>query len=258
MILRQFLHTDPVVAASYLVGCGGQGVAAVIDPVGDPSLYLRSAAESGMAIRYVIDTHVHADHISSGSALAMHAGARYVLHAHAGATYDFFSVHDGERLKLGNVVADVLHVPGHTPEHIALVVTDRTRSEEAWVVFTGHTLMVGDMGRTELATSAEEGARALFASAERLRALPDYVSVLPGAFSGSVCGRGLSGNPISTIGFERRFNRAFAITDREQFITHMMRDIPPPPVDAAVTRALNLGIVKPTGHHAAAATGTAV
>jgi glyoxylase-like metal-dependent hydrolase (beta-lactamase superfamily II) len=242
MILRQFLHTDPVVAASYVVGCGGRGVAAVIDPVGDPSLYLRTAAASGMAIRYVIDTHVHADHISSGRALAMHASAFYALHATAGAEYDFLAVHDGERLELGNVVVDVLHVPGHTPEHVALAVTDRTRADEPWLVLTGHTLMVGDMGRTELATSAEEGARALFNSAERLRRLADHVIVLPGAFSGSVCGRGLSGNPVSTIGFERRFNRAFAIGDRDAFISHMVRDIPPPPPHAAATRAHNLGV----------------
>jgi len=93
---------------------------------------------------------------------------------------------DGDQLEMGNVVAEVWHVPGHTPEHIALVVTDRTRGAEPWLVLTGHTLMVGDMGRTELATSAEEGARALYKSAQRLRALPDYVALLPGAFSGSV------------------------------------------------------------------------
>ena len=107
--------------------------------------------------------------------------------------------------------------------------------------FTGHTLMVGDMGRTELAATAEEGARALAASAERLRTLPDHVVVLPGAFSGSVCGRGLSGTPLSTIGFERRFNRAFGVTDVEAFVALMLRDIPPPPPRAAETRAINMG-----------------
>jgi hydroxyacylglutathione hydrolase len=104
---------------------------------------------------------------------------------------------------------------------------------------------VGDMGRTELATSAEEGARALFESAQRLKALPDYITVLPGAFSGSVCGRGLSGNPGSTIGFERRFNKAFGIADRDAFIEYMLRDTPPPPPDAARVRAENLGLLDP-------------
>src|SRR5438093_2079017 len=141
-----------------------------------------------MTIKYVVDTHIHADHRSSGRALARDASAKYVLFADAGAAYDYLEVLDGERLELGSVVAQVLHVPGHTPEHIALAVTDRTRGSDPWLLFTGHTLMVGDMGRTELATSAEDGARALFRSAQRLRALPDHVVVLPGAFSGSVCG----------------------------------------------------------------------
>jgi hypothetical protein len=104
--------------------------------------------------------------------------------------------------------------------------------------------MVGDLGRTELATSAETGARALFDSAERLRALPDHVAVFPGASAGSVCGRGLSGNPMSTIGFERRFNRAFAITDREAFLEYMLRDTPPRPPNAALLRAENLGMTQ--------------
>jgi hypothetical protein len=101
--------------------------------------------------------------------------------------------------------------------------------------------MVGDMGRTELATTAERGARDLFESAERLHRLPDHVTVFPGAFSGSVCGRGLSGNPVSTVGYERRFNRAFAMRDREAFVAHMLRDVPQPPPRAAETRAANLG-----------------
>ena len=198
-----------------------------------------------MVIRYVVDTHVHADHISSGRALAEAAGAEYVLHADAGASYAYRGVHDGERLELGNTVVEVLHVPGHTPEHIALAVIDRTRAAEPWLAVTGHTLMVGDMGRTELATSAEDGAQALFESAERLKALPDHVTLLPGAFAGSVCGRGLSGNPISTIGYERRFNTAFRITDRDEFVEYMLRDTPPRPPDAARVRAANLGLEQP-------------
>ena len=243
MILRQFLDVDPVVAASYLVGCGGKGVAAVIDPVGDPERYLDAAEAHGMRISHVIDTHVHADHVSAGPALAEAAGANYVLWEEAGAAHATKGVAAGEVLELGNVRLDVWHTPGHTPEHIALVVTDRTRGPEPWAVFTGHTLMVGDMGRTELATSAEEGARALFRSARRLRELPDHVEVLPGAFSGSVCGRGLSGKPSSTIGFERRFNRAFALDDEAEFVALMLRDVPPAPPAAAETRARNLGVL---------------
>jgi hydroxyacylglutathione hydrolase len=243
MILRQFLHTHPVVAASYLFGCGGNASGAVIDPVAEPGFYLHAAEETGMRILHVIDTHGHADHVSTGRALADAAGATYVLHADSGAAFPFHAVRDGDQLTLGNVLAEVLHVPGHTPEHIALLVTDRTRGSEPWFVATGHTLMVGDLGRTELASSAEVGANALFDSAARLRALPDHVEVLPGAFSGSVCGRGLSGKPTSTIGFERRFNRAFAMADHAAFVAHMLRDVPPAPPAAAETRARNLGLI---------------
>lgn len=240
MILRQYLHFDPV-AISYLFGCGGQSAAAVVDPLGDIEPYLRAAEETGMVIRYVIDTHLHADHLSAGRRLAEATGAPYVLFEEAPAAAPFKGVRDGDVLELGNVVAEVLHTPGHTPEHICLAVRDRTRADEPWFVLTGHTLMVGDLGRTELASSAEEGARTLFRSIGRLKALPDYVEVLPGAFSGSVCGRKLSGKPSSTIGFERRNNEAFRIEDEEAFVRAMLADIPEPPAQAAELRAANSG-----------------
>jgi hydroxyacylglutathione hydrolase len=240
MILRQFLHTEPV-AASYLFGCGGKAAGAVVDPVGDLAPYLAAAEATGLRIFYVIDTHLHADHVSAGRALAEAAGAEYVLSSNADAAFHFKDVRNSDELELGNVVVKVLHTPGHTPEHISLLVTDRTRSAEPWFVLTGHTLMVGDLGRTELATSAEEGARALFRSAQVLKALPDHLEILPGAYSGSVCGRGLSGKPTSTIGFEKLNNRAFRIEDEEEFVRTMVADIPPAPPEAARTRALNSG-----------------
>lgn len=241
MILRSFLHNDPV-AISYLLGCGGKATSAVVDPVGDTEPYLRAAESTGMAISYVIDTHIHADHISAGRRLAEAAGAAYVLFANASAHGPFTGVHDGDVLELGNVAIEVLHTPGHTPEHICLLVTDRTRADEPWFVLTGHTLMVGDLGRTELAASAEEGARTLFRSVARLKGLPDYVEVLPGAYSGSVCGRKLSGKPSSTIGFERRHNEAFGIGDEDAFVRAMLTDIPEPPASAAEFRAANAGL----------------
>jgi glyoxylase-like metal-dependent hydrolase (beta-lactamase superfamily II) len=238
MILRQFLHTDPV-AISYLFGCGGRSMAAVVDPVGDIAPYLQAAKDTGMRILYVVDTHIHADHASSGRRLAEAAGAEYVLFAEAEAVPSFRGVRDRDVLDLGNVVAEILHTPGHTPEHISLFVTDRTRAAEPWFVLTGHTLMVGDVGRTELATTVEAGARVLVHSLQRLKTLPDYVEVLPGAFSGSVCGRSLSGRPTSTIGFEKRHNAAFRIENEEEFVRLMSTDIPPPPPGAAELRAAN-------------------
>jgi len=240
MIFRQFLHVDPV-AASYLFGCGGKASAAVVDPLGDVSPYLRAAEATGMRIRYVVDTHLHADHLSAGRTLADEAEAEYVLFADANATFPFRGVRDGDVLELGNVSIKVLHTPGHTPEHISLLVTDHTRSDEPWFVFTGHTLMVGDLGRTELATSAEDGARALFESIQKLKSLPDYLEVLPGAYSGSVCGRSLSGKPTSTIGFEKRHNKAFRIDDEDTFLRAMLADVPPAPPQAAQVRAVNSG-----------------
>jgi glyoxylase-like metal-dependent hydrolase (beta-lactamase superfamily II) len=242
VILRQFLHADPV-GVSYLFGCGGKAVGAVVDPAGDVQRYLDAATATGLRIRYVVDTHIHADHLSSGRALAEAAGAEYVLFADAEAARPFRAVRDGDRLELGNVAAETLHTPGHTPEHICLLVTDRTRAQEPWLVITGHTLMVGDVGRTELVASAEHGARDLFRSLDRLKALPDYLEVLPGALAGSVCGRGLSGAPLSTIGFERRNNPAFRIEEEDAFVAAMLKDIPPPPARAAEFRAANAGLV---------------
>jgi glyoxylase-like metal-dependent hydrolase (beta-lactamase superfamily II) len=214
----------------------------VCDPIDDVEVYLRAAQENGVKIQYVIDSHVHTDHISTGRRLAEQTGARYVLHSSAGAHYAFKPANHGDVLDLGNVQIGILHTPGHTPEHISLLVSDKTRGPEPWFLLTGHTLMVGDMGRTELAASAEEGAGMLFETVQNLKSLPDYVEVLPGAFAGSVCGRALSGKPMSTIGFERRFNRAFQIADRDEFVRHMLREIPTPPANAKENRALNMGL----------------
>lgn len=242
MIFRQFLHTTPI-GASYLFGCGGQGQCVVVDPVEEIGAYLEASRETGMRMVHVIDSHVHADHRSGGRALAETSGARYLVHESVDGAPEA-GLKDGDELTLGNVRIHVLHTPGHTPEHVSLLVTDRTRGIEPWFVLTGHTLMVGDMGRTELATSAEIGANALFESAARLRALPDHIEIWPGAFAGSVCGRRLSGKPSSTIGFERRFNRAFATLERNAFVQLMLADIPERPANADQIRAENLQAIR--------------
>ncbi len=244
MIVRQFLHRDPV-AISYLLGCVGQGMGAVVDPLFPIEPYPRAAEAERTPIRFVIDTHLHADHVSAGRALAQTADAAYVLHESAGTAFAFQPARDSGTLSLGNVALSVLHTPGHTPEHLSLLVTDRTRAPEPWLLLSGHTLMVGDVGRTELASDAAAGARTLFASLARLKALPDHVEILPGAFAGSVCGRGLSGNPSSTIGFERRFDEALSTAEEDRFVAFMLANIPPPPPEAAATRARNAGYAIP-------------
>jgi hydroxyacylglutathione hydrolase len=201
VILRQFLHTDPV-AISYLFGCGGKACAAVVDPVDDVGAYLDVAHATGMKIWYVIDSHIHADHVSTGRSLAQAARAEYVLFASAEARSGFRAVRDGEVLPLGNVTVEVPHTPVHTPEHICLLVA---------------------------AMNAEQGARSLFRSLRRLKTLPDCIEVLPRAYAGSICGRGLSAKPASTIGFEKRHNVAFGIADEATFVASMLADIPPPP-----------------------------
>lgn len=143
------------------------------DPIDDPDLYIRVAQENNLNIRYVIDTHLHADHVSGGRRLAELSGAEYVLHESADTQYAFLRVRDGEVLDLGNVKIQVLHTPGHTPEHISLLVTDKTRGPEPWFLLTGHTLMVGDVGRTELASEPEAGATQLFGTIQRLKEFPE-------------------------------------------------------------------------------------
>lgn len=241
MILRQYLHKEPI-GISYLFGCVSKTSAAIIDPVNDFEFYIRAAAEAGVRILYVIDTHIHADHISTGRKLAAATGAEYILSSKANVSFSFKAVNDKDILKLGNVSIEFWQTPGHTPEHLSLLVRDHTRADEPWFVATGHTLMAGDLGRTELAASAESGAKDLFTSIARLKALPDYVEIMPGAYAGSVCGRRLSGKPSSTIGFEKRYNQAFKIINEAEFIQFMTKDIPPEPEAAAELRALNSGL----------------
>jgi hydroxyacylglutathione hydrolase len=228
--------------ASYLVGCGGEGVCAVIDPrVENVDAYAAAAAAKEMRIAYVIDTHIQADHRSGGRLLAERTGSSYALHRSSEVGFSFEPLEDGQVLELGNVVARVMHTPGHTPESICLVVTDRRRGDEPWLVLTGDTLFSGAVGRPDLPGQVEKSAAALYDSVRRLLALSDTVEVYPAHFSGSACGAGMSGKPMSTIGFERRWNPLLALSC-EDFVRQVSQEIPAKPTEMLAVRRFNQGL----------------
>jgi glyoxylase-like metal-dependent hydrolase (beta-lactamase superfamily II) len=242
MIFKQFLY-HATGCAAYLAGCSGQGKAVVIDPqLHEVETYLSFAAEKGMAITHVIDTHVHADHVSGGRELAERAGATYALHESADVAFPFHGLKDGEEVVAGNVVLRTLHTPGHTPESISLLVTDRSRGDEPWFLLTGDTLFVGTVGRPDLPGRAEESAAELYESLhQKLLSLPDRLEIYPGHFSGSVCGAGMSGKPMSTLAFEKRFNDLLSIGDREDFVEALTRGLPAKPADMLAILRQNQG-----------------
>jgi glyoxylase-like metal-dependent hydrolase (beta-lactamase superfamily II) len=163
-----------------------------VDPqASDVNTYVEFAKIKGMEIKYVLDTHIQADHLSGGRRLAQLTGAEYCLHESADVSFDFSAVTDNQDLDLGNVAIRVLHTPGHTPECISLLVTDKTRGPEPWFLLTGDTLFVGAVGRPDLPGNAQENAAQLYKSLhEKILMLPDELEIYPGHFSGSVCGAG--------------------------------------------------------------------
>lgn len=211
-----------------------------MDARSDLETYREIAHRLGLKILHVIDTHVHADHVSGGRALAQSLGADYCLHESAPAAFEFKRIKDGEELDLGNVVIHVMHTPGHTPDSVCLAVVDRTRGDEPWFVLTGDALLVGDAGRPDL--SPERDVDAMYDSLhQRLSPLPDHVELFPAHFSGSVCGRSLSGKPSSTLGFERRHNAAFRPQSLDEFRRFIMDSPPPKPPEFERIVAMNLG-----------------
>jgi hydroxyacylglutathione hydrolase len=238
VIFRQFLH-DERSCASYLIGCPSKGVAAIVDPLGDPSDYESEAQRHGLGITEVIDSHVHADHVSGAGELAGRTGATLRLGAGADVGFDYAAVTDGDVIEVGNRRIRVLQTPGHTPEHVCLLVDD-------WFVLTGDTLFVGDVGRVDLALQEvdedELRARAtrLHASLQRLIELPAETEVYPGHYAGSTCGRGIDGKTISTIGREKRTNRALGL-NLDDFIQFQLLSVPPLPDDFEAIKRMNIG-----------------
>jgi hydroxyacylglutathione hydrolase len=244
MYFRQLLN-DETACASYLFGCKTHSTFAVVDPHGGlVDEYIALAEGQGMPIVAVFETHVQADHVSGLPELVRRTGATAYLPEGAGVEFDHRPLGDDEVVTLGNTEVRAVSTPGHALAHHAYVVTDRTRGDEPWLVLTGDALLVGDAGRPDLhagdAHSSEDMARALYRSlTERLLALPDHLVLYPAHYSGSVCGRGLSPNPASTVGFERRHNRALQFDSEDAFAAALLEDVPPTPERQADIVAAN-------------------
>jgi len=230
--------------ASYLIGSRGE--AAIVDPQRDVDLYLAEAAARGLTIRWILETHLHADFVSGHRELADRSGATIVFGRQAGVEFPHRAVSDGEEIRLGDVTLRILETPGHTPESLSIVVRDAAAPHEPAKVLTGDALFIGDVGRPDLAGSrgftATEMAGMLYDSLHgKLLALPDEAEVFPAHGAGSLCGRNISKETSSTIGEQRRFNYALQPMPKDAFVRMMTADLPPAPAyfsrDAEINRA---------------------
>jgi len=243
MIIRNF-YEDKLSQASYLVGCSATGEAIVIDPIRDIHQYVEMAASQGLRIVAVTETHIHADYLSGSRELAAATGAKVYLSDEGDESWKYaysgdsnaVLLQDRDRIQIGNVSLEVLHTPGHTPEHIAFLLTDHPVSSIPHSLFSGDFVFVGDLGRPDLLERAvnvkgtmEAGARTLFRSLKKLSDLPDSLLVWPGHGSGSACGKSLGGSPVTTLGYERRSNWAFSVGDEDKFVDEILSGQPEPP-----------------------------
>ncbi len=228
MLLKPFF-VEKIAHSSYILA--GKKSCAVIDPQRDVDGYIKEARALGVDITHILQTHLHADFISGHMDLAKKTGAKIYVAKSAQCTFDHVALSEGDTVELEDMLIEVLETPGHTPEHLSYVVTDRSRSESPVGVFVGDTLFVGDVGRPDLFPDmAEELAGKLFFSLhEKLMKLPDYVEVYPAHGAGSLCGRAMGAKRLTTIGYERRFNPALLIKDKAEFIRSLTREMPPAP-----------------------------
>lgn len=253
MILRYF-YDDRLAQASYLVGCAKTGEALVVDPMRNILPYLKAAEKEGLRITHITETHIHADFVSGSRELAAATGATIYLSDMGDAEWKYsyagdpnvILVRDGDSWKVGNVRIDVLHTPGHTPEHISFVLTDTAGADRPMGVFTGDFIFVGDVGRPDLLEEAagyvgtkDAGARAQFASVQRFKQLPDYLQIWPGHGAGSACGKALGAVPSSTLGYEKLFSPAFQFTDEGAFVEWLLEGQPEPPRYFAQMKKVN-------------------
>ena len=253
MLLKRF-YDSKLAQASYLIGCSATGDAIVFDANRDVEQYVRAAADEGLRVTHVTETHIHADFVSGSRELAARTGAKLLLSGEGGPdwSYGFANdaraalLHDGDEFMVGNIRFDVLHTPGHTPEHLTFLVTDTPATDRPMGAITGDFLFVGDVGRPDLLERAArvEGtmrasAHALFRSLTRFRQLPDYLQIWPGHGAGSACGKALGAVPSSTLGYERIANWALRIDDEDQFIEEVLAGQPEPPKYFAEMKRIN-------------------
>ena len=253
MLLKRF-YDDKLAQASFLVGCQATGEALVIDPNRDVEQYLVAAAAEGMRITQVTETHIHADFVSGSRELAARAGARLLLSDEGDSEWkygfardaDATLLRDGATFMVGNIKVEVMHTPGHTPEHISFIITDTPATSKPMGIFTGDFLFVGDVGRPDLLERAAgfegtmvDGARTLLRSLERIRELPDYLQIWPGHGAGSACGKSLGAVPSTTLGYEKLANWALVIRDEEAFVKAVLSDQPEPPSYFAEMKRIN-------------------
>jgi glyoxylase-like metal-dependent hydrolase (beta-lactamase superfamily II)/rhodanese-related sulfurtransferase len=213
----------------------------VVDPQLDVAPYLEYAADHGMTITHIFETHAHADHLSGAKELSERSGApvHYLDTAQPG--YPVALVHDGDEIQVGNILCKVAATPGHTDDSMSIIVTDRARANEPWLVLTGDTLFIGDTGRPDLDGSAEKLYDSIW---NKLLTLDDTVEIYPTHFAGSSCGKAMSPKPSSTIGFERKFNPALRMKSKKDFVDYVMADLPVQPPRFQLVRKFNLGLMK--------------
>lgn len=253
-MLLKYFYDDHLAQASYLVGCAKNGQALVVDPARDITPYLKAAEDNDLKITQVTETHIHADFVSGSLELAAATGAQLYLSDMGDADWKYpfaeeanaILLHAGDRWMLGNVQIEVLHTPGHTPEHLSFMITDTAGADQPIGIFTGDFIFVGDIGRPDLLEEAagikntkEPGARNQFRSIQRFKALPDYLQIWPGHGAGSACGKALGAIPSTTLGYEKLFNPAFQFEDEDAFVQWLLDGQPETPRYFAQMKRVN-------------------
>lgn len=241
MYVEQFL-VDGLGCASYMIISEQDNIAAVVDPDRDVRKYIEMAERRRVKISLVIETHLHADHVSGNTDLAARTGAPICIHEAAGVGFDHRPLHDGELLTLGEALIQVCHTPGHTPESVTLLLSDSGRSEAPWMALTGDLLFVGDVGRPDLA--GPEAAQGLAADLHeslfnRLASLDDNLLVYPGHSAGSLCGQSIHSARVTSLGYERRFSKALKVKDRDGFVQRLLGRLPEQPANHHSIKAAN-------------------